>query len=258
MIYFKLVLLNITIVLLLPILALQAVWVRKKAMRLAEPSGAREYRFDSDGVIEQKSQDKAHFFIIGDSAAAGVGATTQKQALSGYLSEKLTPLPFSGLSLHATTGFTSSDVASLLPSLQTSSTCSALVSMGVNDVTRFASLSRWKKNLCATSEHLTNQLNCKHIIYTALPPMHLFPVIPQPLRALLGYRAALLNQALQAHVSDTPNACMLTINLMDKASTMREMQQSGLMAEDGFHPSSAGYAIWANQVVSVIEEYGQQ
>lgn len=199
LIYFKVVLLNILIVVLFPLVVIQAMWVRKKTLRLPEASGNRKITsLESDEAPVGGSDDASLFkvLVLGDSAAAGVGAEKQEQALLGQLHHCISSVALSHLPrsdnvtvsscLWAQTGFTSGDVLQSLKSQQVDAFSMALVSVGVNDVTRFTSIKQWQRNIQALIDTLTNTFKCELIIFTALPPMHFFPAIPQPLRCILG------------------------------------------------------------------------
>ena len=80
MIYFKVLVLNLIIVLLLPVILLQALWVRKKTAVLPEPDGERVLTSADSKLLLTNN-----VLVIGDSAAAGAAATTQRGALTGLL-----------------------------------------------------------------------------------------------------------------------------------------------------------------------------
>ena len=67
MIYFKVLVLNLIIVLLLPVILLQALWVRKKTAVLPEPDGERVLTSADSKLLLTNN-----VLVIGDSAAAGV------------------------------------------------------------------------------------------------------------------------------------------------------------------------------------------
>ena len=113
-------------------------------------------------------------------------------------------------------------------------------------------MKRWRQNIDAISTLLSDKFGCETILFTALPPIHCFPALPQPLRALLGYRAWLLNQALADSVTARANADILYVSALNVSGTMTDIQQSGLMAEDGFHPSTKGYEIWAHSALEKL------
>ena len=83
MIYFKVLVLNLIIVLLLPVILLQALWVRKKTAVLPEPDGERVLTSADSKLLLTNN-----VLVIGDSAA-GVGATTQMGALTGCCTQTL-------------------------------------------------------------------------------------------------------------------------------------------------------------------------
>ncbi|WP_334020230.1 SGNH/GDSL hydrolase family protein [Alteromonas sp. S015] len=233
--------LNLIIVLLLPVILLQALWVRKKTAVLPEPDGERVLTSADSKLLLTNN-----VLVIGDSAAAGVGSTTQMGALTGLLYSNLLKLGATRVTLHAKTGFKSEDVLNLLHEIPAEHFSSVLLSIGVNDVTKFVPLKRWRQNIDGISALLSDKFGCETVLFTALPPIHCFPALPQPLRALLGYRARLLNQALAECVTPRANADILYVTALNVSGTMADIQQSGLMAADGFHPSTKGYEIWAH------------
>ena len=60
------------------------------------------------------------------------------------------------------------------------------------------------------------------------------------------------NQALADSVTDLANADILYVSALNVSGTMTDIQQSGLMAEDGFHPSTKGYEIWAHSALEKL------
>lgn len=254
MIWFNVLTLNVGLLIILPIIIIQAIWVRRKTLRLPEPAGARQLKSE---LSDTKSEDKKiplNVLVIGDSAAAGVGVSTQSDALTGKLYQALSQ-SFGGLyavsvTLHARTGITSSDVITLLKQEQSYRYHVAVVSIGVNDVTRFSSLTIWRNNLRQIHHFLLQKFLCSLVIYSALPPMHAFPAIPQPMRFMLGQRASLLNRVLASTIGIMPFSRLLQLNLFN----VNSVAIAELMAEDGFHPSRVGYALWAEQIVTLINK----
>ena len=64
-----------------------------------------------------------------------------------------------------------------------------------------------------------------------------FPSLPRPLNAYLGARAALLNAATRK----------LAIGHAVQVAPLDRIEPA-LFAADGFHPSAAGYAVWAESL----------
>ena len=161
MIYFKVLVLNLIIVLLLPVILLQALWVRKKTAVLPEPDGERVLTSADSKLLLTNN-----ILVIGDSAAAGVGATTQMGALTGLLYSNLVKHGPTRVTLNAKTGFKSEDVLKLLHEMPAEHFSSVLVSIGVNDVTKFVPLKRWRQNIDAMSTLLSDKFGCETILFT--------------------------------------------------------------------------------------------
>jgi lysophospholipase L1-like esterase len=280
LIYFKLLLLNTALLVLFPLLLAQGLWVRRRTLRLPEPDGER--LFESPSFCKE---DGVNVFVLGDSAAAGVGATHQQHALSGLLYSALSNVGSARVVLQAKTGYTSEDVLNMLQNASVEKFNVALISVGVNDVTHFTSLRRWQQQCQQIQALLARKFQCNLIIFSELPPIHLFPAIVQPLRWVLGQRAKLFNQALQDVVrlqnekgecssvflpldimhnpknNDVEGDANTQVNTERAESTpseivtrFQDMKDSGFMATDGFHPSSKAYSLWVDRIMVVLNK----
>jgi lysophospholipase L1-like esterase len=83
------------------------------------------------------------------------------------------------------------------------------------------------------------------VALAGVPPMHTFPALPQPLRAVLGARARRLDAALARLPARLPAL---------RHVPMRLDPARDLFCEDGFHPSEAGYAIWGARMGEELAE----
>ena len=182
--------------------------------------------------------------ITGDSAAAGVGAPHQQQALAGQLPPRLAqsfscPIEWS---LVARTGLTVESLCGLLAQQDPPEPVDiVLVSIGVNEVTAGTDVSAWQSRLDGLHELLTGRLGARFVLYSGIPPMHRFPALPQPLRWFLGRRARRLDSALAQWVTQVPGAHRVQLpDLPDEA-----------IAADGFHPGVQAYRAWAEAVVPI-------
>ena len=164
--------------------------------------------------INEKEAPKINVLVIGDSAAAGVGAATQEGALTGLIYSSLSQHGPTRVLLHAKTGYKSEDALNLLQQLPKQHFSTTLISIGVNDVTKFVSLKRWQYNISAIESLLSQKFGCQNILFTALPPIHAFPALPQPLRSLLGFRALLLNKAMEDRIANCPNSEVLYVSAL--------------------------------------------
>jgi lysophospholipase L1-like esterase len=77
-----------------------------------------------------------------------------------------------------------------------------------------------------------------------MPPVHLAPGIPQPLRFVLGRRARAMDR-ITRQVAAECRATYVPINVPPATS-------GGLFASDGFHPSETGYCEWARVLAAAV------
>ena len=89
-----------------PLLFVQGVHVRRVTPRLPESPGSRSGASGSGPSL--------NLLILGDSAAAGVGASSQATALAGGLVDELMPDFKVSWQLHAESGFTTRDLIARL------------------------------------------------------------------------------------------------------------------------------------------------
>jgi len=75
------------------------------------------------------------------------------------------------------------------------------------------------------------------LVHSAAPPMHACLVLPQPLRWFMGQWAKQMNQSLAGMLIDQAGRTM---------HWHPETTTTAGMAADGIHPSSEGYAVWAD------------
>lgn len=216
-----------------PLLLAQAIWVRMRAMHLPEPPGAR-CGGEGHGL---------RLLILGDSSAAGVGAGDQSRALAMQLAATLAqdgPLIWH---LEAATGATTSDSLEKLPLLPKAAFDLAVLVHGVNDTTRFVSARRFKAQQNALFAALRARHAVRRFILSGVPPMHQFPLLPQPLRWVLGCHARRLDQVLAELAQEHSDVTHLALDLP---------YEPHLVARDGYHPSEAAYALWAGHLAQMI------
>ena len=218
-----------------PLLFLQGLHVRRTTPRLPEPAGLRRGEAGQGAPLR--------LLVTGDSAAAGVGATVQAEALAGRLVEALAAHYRVRWELVATTGHTTADTLRVLQALPAERFDIAVTSLGVNDVTALHGTRRWLREQAALADLLRSKFGVRRVLLSALPPVHRFPALPQPLRWYLGARARHFNRTLAAWAA-TSAACTFT--------AMDYPLQPALMAADGFHPGPGAYTLWGQHLAAEI------
>lgn len=221
--------------LLAPLLLLQGKAVRRNTPRLPEPEGERS---GQDGA-----GDTLRLLITGDSAAAGVGVKSQSDALSGQLVARLAGHYAVQWSLVATTGHSTGACIRELEHIPAQSFDVIVVSLGVNDVTARRSLAYFRARQQQLLQLLREKFGARHIVLSAVPPMHQFPALPQPLRFVMGLRARALDTVLRELATENPDCSYIEFTAADAGH---------LMAADGFHPGPDIYREWATLVADQV------
>ncbi|MCC5970077.1 MAG: SGNH/GDSL hydrolase family protein [Pararhodobacter sp.] len=218
-----------------PVCLAQGLMVRRRATILPEAAGPRT------GITGKGPS--LRLLIVGDSSAAGVGVSHLDAALSGRLVAELADFQLHWR-IEARTGATTASALAALESQQPGAFDAAVVALGVNDVTRQVPLRRWLAMQIALTGLLTDRFRCRHVYLSGVPPLGHFPLLPQPLRAVLGARAAVFDAALAAQAG---GHAVLRHLPFDAAAL-----DTALMAEDGFHPGPEIYRHWAAGLATLI------
>jgi lysophospholipase L1-like esterase len=221
-----------------PVLVAQALGTRKHAPVLPEAAGPREGRVGEGAAA-------LRVLIAGDSSAAGVGVAQQDQALAGYLSRALhqsarRPVDWT---LRAKSGLTTRQVHELLRAEGVPPADVAVVVSGVNDVIDLVSPKRAIAHRAALADWLLAEHGVAHVLFTPLPPVHRFPLLPQPLRAVMGRDALAHNAALRQWAATQRHVSCVAIDIQ---------LEPGWMASDGFHPGEPVYRACGEAIAAHI------
>jgi lysophospholipase L1-like esterase len=212
-----------------PLLIAQAIATRRRAPVLPEAEGARE------GVVgEAGDAPPLRLLVAGDSSAAGVGVARQDQAVVGHLVRTLQraigrPVAWA---LRARTGLTTRGVHVLLEEAAPFAADVAVVITGVNDVIDQVPARRAIGDRARLADWLLGNSGARHIVFAPLPPMHRFPLLPEPLRRVLGNDARRHDEALARWAATRQD--------VSHARFALELDPAG-MASDGFHPGEPVY-----------------
>ena len=212
-----------------PLLIAQALATRRRAPVLAEAAGPRAGRLGGRGLATR-------VLIAGDSSAAGVGVAQQAQSVAGHLTRSLQqrsgrPVHWA---LHARSGLTTRQVHALLQAAPLAPADVAVVITGVNDVIEQLPSQRAVQHREALADWLLGEGLAAHVLFAPLPPMHEFPLLPQPLRRVMGDDARRHNEALARWAATRRDVSFLPIALT---------LNGDVMASDGFHPGEPVYRV---------------
>jgi lysophospholipase L1-like esterase len=209
-----------------PLLVAQAVGTRRRAPVLPEAAGPRE------GVVG--AGRPVRVLIVGDSSGAGVGVASQDVALAGVLARTLASEADARVhwQLVARSGITSSQALGLVRETRPAPADVAVVVLGVNDVIDQVPTRRAVRHRAALADWLRAEASVGHVVLAPLPPVDQIPMLPQPLRWIMGRDARRHDAAMaqwattRADVSHVPIAIRL---------------DASCMASDGFHPGEPVY-----------------
>lgn len=221
-----------------PVWFLQALYVRKVAIRLPEVSSK---------TLSNEREHEEQILVLGDSVAAGVGVNCINESLGGQVKHTISSLldidiP---LTIHAKSGDTVADLKVKLDEIAIPNKAYCVISIGVNDVTRFTSRTRWRRDLISVFNKLfaNNKYKNVKVVILAIPPIEQFPLIPFPLSQVLGTRVKRLNKETLKVVKAYPQASLLPLNVEDDPT---------LFAVDGFHPSAKTCSLLSHEVSSIL------
>lgn len=220
---------------LLPVLLAQALYTRRTVPRLPEACDS------ASGVVGEGRFERS-VWVIGESTAASVGVASHAQGLAAQWASALAAAHGWRVKWH-TRGENGIRLAEALERLlpETLEADAVLICFGVNDATSLTALAAWRGSVIQMLKRYQHQP--VRLIVSGLPPMQDFTALPWPLRSMLGWRARLLDQQLQA--------------LCGQYGAVYAPVEAALgqedLAEDGYHPSAQGYALWGASLTKYAE-----
>jgi len=225
---------------LLPVLFVQGRGVRRRTPRLPDAAGATE------GVVPGHGEP-LRLVVLGESTVAGIGAAAHDRALTGRVAESLARVTGRPVRWRAAgrSGANARESMELVALVGDEPADAVAIALGVNDTLRFRPPPLWASDVARLVEAIRARVGPAPVAIAGVPPMHTFPALPQPLRAVLGARARRLDAALARLPARLPAL---------RHVPMRLDPARHLFCDDGFHPSEAGYAIWGERMGEVLAE----
>jgi lysophospholipase L1-like esterase len=225
-----------------PFLYLQGRYVRRKVGVLPDAGGSTTGRCGTGSPA-------AHFLAIGESTIAGLGAETHETALTGqfagFLSEKI------GLEVRwraiGKNGVTSRRTLNELVPLIPDEEKYDYILLGTcgNEVLKLSSPMKFRRWTIRLIEHMRARYPGAQIFITNAPVIRLSPVLPQPIRWILGHLSAMHDKNIREFTAG-----------MDKVFYFHQPQTvgDGFFA-DGIHPSEKGYRDWSEAMIQFFTRH---
>lgn len=220
----------------------QALWVRKTARRFGGAPGPRR---GSSGHGTAR-----HLVGLGDSVIDGVGCSSLAAAMVGRTAEAIAMRADVrvGWSAVGQSGATTRQIRTrLLPEAEIERADFVIVSTGVNDVTALTALDGFHAELDALFDAIRARTPTARIAICGLPPMHLFPALPQPLRFALGLRARALDTVIEDATRTRPGVTRLPMNFPPGKAGL-----AARFAPDGYHPSESSCLEFGRLLAEVL------
>jgi len=187
---------------------------------------------------------------IGDSTAAGVGSSGADSSVSRQVGRRLAnelgrPID---LEVVAVSGARVDDVVrSQLPLVDPDADV-VFVSVGANDTTHLTSTGAFAESYRALLAGLPPDAA---VISLGVPDIGTVTRLAQPLRAIAGWRGS----AYDAIVADEAQRAGATrVDIAAGTGPAFRADPGRLLAADNYHPSDAGYTVWADTIVPVAAE----
>ncbi len=183
---------------------------------------------------------------LGDSTAAGVGASGPSGALPVQVAEGLQrPVE---LAVLAVSGARVADVVDdQLPALAGFEPEVVFVSVGANDTVHFTSLRSFERRYRALVEGLPEGAR---VVLLGVPDMGSIPRLAQPLRAVAGWRGRQLDEVVREVAAATGAAY---VDIAGATGPAFRAEPDRFYAGDDYHPSDEGYRRWAEAVLDTVD-----
>ena len=178
---------------------------------------------------------------------AGVGIAKHSLTLTGLTAIKLNKLLGCSVKweILAESGLSLKNLNKLIGEQLGKNSNLVLVSMGGNDVFQLTPPWIWKNNINTCVKLLFQNYNKPLILFSPVPPVGRFPVIPNPLKIAFGFWELLLQACLAQAIKSMDNVYLLDERFPDGKE---------YYLEDGIHPSPLAYDPWSEKLAIMTEE----
>ena len=184
---------------------------------------------------------------LGDSTAAGVGASSAAGALPSQVADGLGGVSVSVL---AVSGARVADVlADQVPKVAGLHPDLILISVGANDTIHLTGRGTFHQ----TYEQLVRALPAGvPVVVLGVPDMGAIPRFAQPLRAVSGWRGRHIDAEVRQVAASTG---AVYADIAGPTGPPFRHDPGRYFAADHFHPSDAGYGLWAQAVLKVLRNF---
>jgi lysophospholipase L1-like esterase len=211
---------------------------------------------DADGVTGRVGSGGRRMKVValGDSVTAGYALAHHRSSVAGQLAVRLAERYDATVDWQACarTGATAEQAAGLVSAETLVDADLVFISIGVNDLKNLHSAARFRRELGALLDSVLAAAPRAQVCLLGIPPLEHFPAFPRPLADALGWRGRVFDAIGVAAVRDRARAFRIEA---------AEPLAPEMFAGDGFHPSPALHAAFADAVMAGLrlpEEQGSR
>ena len=202
---------------------------------------------DADGVVGRVGTGARRMKVValGDSVTAGYALEHHRSSVAGQLASRLADRYEATVEWQACamTGATAGRAAGLVSAEALVDADLVFLSIGVNDLNTLHSTKRFRRELEALLDAILAAAPRARVCLLGIPPLDHFPAFPRPLADTLGWRG----RAFDARGVAAVRARERTFRI-EAAEPLRP----DMFAADGFHPSPALHAAFADAVMAKL------
>ena len=223
-----------------PFLYLQSRFVRRKVGRLPDAGGETKGQFENGA-------ERVKLLVLGESTAAGVGARTHETALAGQfarlLGEKIGKsvewqvVGRSGITVKET-------IHELVPKIPDEKFDYIMLALCGNEVLKLRSPRTFRRDMKKLLAILQEKNADTTFFLTNAPAVRLSPVLPFPIKFVLGHLSALHDANAREFTGEMPK-----VFYFHQPTSVPEDFWA-----DGIHPSEKGYTAWSKRMIEFFEE----
>ena len=203
------------------------------------------------GRVGEGDETPLRIVWIGDSISAGVGASDASAAVPHLVAAGLgRPVE---LHVFAVSGARVADALEMqVPRLEAvdAPLDVAVVEIGANDVTHLTGGGALRRDYEAVLDRVLHT-SPRHVLALGIPAFGTTPRFLQPLRAIAGWRGRRLDEQIREA------AAARGVRYVDIAAATGPAfaaDPERYYSADDFHPSDAGYRLWADAVVKALDD----
>ncbi len=208
-----------------------------------------------DGLVDGANNVLCRIVWLGDSLAAGMGAISPELSLPRLVATGRGQ--DTRLHVFAVPGATSRDVIETqLPVLQQlrhglgqiGQRIDAIgVTVGANDISAFTPRHRFR----AQVRRIASAGESAPVVLVSIPQLSDAIRLPRPLRTIASVRALWLDLVLRQIASERDDVFYASVR--HRPDWIRRRDLRNFLSADRFHPSGAGYAVWADHIIEAFD-----